>query len=84
VKKVAYRNEAVRTLRRMPTNERRRIMDKIDQLAVEPAQLANQVKKLKGRSGYRLRVGDWRVVFDDNGDVLDILAIGPRGSIYEA
>jgi len=84
VKKVAYRNEAVRTLRRMPTNERRRIMDKIDQLAVEPAQLANQVKKLKGRSGYRLRVGDWRVVFDDNGDVLDILAIGPRSSIYEA
>ena len=59
-------------------------MDKIDQLAVEPAQLANQVKKLKGRSGYRLRVGDWRVIFDDNGDVLDILAIGPRGSIYEA
>lgn len=29
----------------------------------------------------RLRVGDWRVIMLD-GEVLDILDIGPRGSIY--
>jgi mRNA interferase RelE/StbE len=31
----------------------------------------------------RLRVGDWRVIMDDKGAVLDVLKIGPRGSIYE-
>jgi mRNA interferase RelE/StbE len=41
------------------------------------------VKKLQGRDGYRLRVGDWRVIFDRDGVVLAILEIGPRGSIYE-
>jgi mRNA interferase RelE/StbE len=45
--------------------------------------MANNVKKLQGRDGYRLRVGDWRVIFDRDGVVLDILEIGPRGSIYE-
>jgi len=67
----------------MPTNEARRIVEKIDQLAAQPEQLAQQVKRLQGRPGYRLRVGDWRVIFDADGDVLDILAIGPRGGIYE-
>jgi mRNA interferase RelE/StbE len=83
MRKVAYRKEALRVLRRMPTNEARRIVEKIDQLAAQPEQLAQQVKRLQGRPGYRLRVGDWRVIFDADGDVLDILAIGPRGGIYE-
>jgi mRNA interferase RelE/StbE len=83
MRKVAYRKEATHVLSRMPVNERKRIMAKVDQLAARPHELANQVKKLKGRPGFRLRVGDWRVIFDDDGDVLDILAIGSRGSIYE-
>jgi mRNA interferase RelE/StbE len=29
----------------------------------------------------RLRVGDWRVIMDD-GVVLEIVAIGSRGSVY--
>ena len=82
-RQVAYRKEALRALRGMPANEARRVMQKIDQLAAFPEQLAPQVKRLQGRPGFRLRVGDWRVIFDDNGDVLDILAIGPRGSVYE-
>lgn len=82
-RKVAYRKEALRVLRRMPANEARRIMEKIDQLAAFPEQLAPQVKRLQGRPGLRLRIGDWRVIFDAEGDVLDILAIGPRGSVYE-
>lgn len=82
-RQVAYRKEALRALRRMPANEARRVMQKIDQLAAFPEQLPPQVKRLKGRPGFRLRVGDWRVIFDDNGNVLDVLAIGPRGSVYE-
>ena len=45
--------------------------------------MANNVKQSQRRDGYRLRVGDRRVIFDRDGVVLDILEIGPRGSIYE-
>lgn len=65
----------------MPVNTARRILDKIEAYAVNPASQANNVKALKGRDGVRLRVGDWRVIMQD-GEVLDILEIGPRGSIY--
>lgn len=83
MRSVTYRKEATYALSRIPVNERRRIVAKVEQLAARPDELAHQVKKLKGRPGFRLRVGDWRVVFNDDGVVLDILAVGSRGSIYE-
>ncbi len=58
-------------------------MGKVDQYAADPASQANNVKALQGREGVRLRVGDWRVIMRD-GEVLAVLEIGPRGSIYEA
>ena len=44
------------------------IRAKIAQYAADPASLANNVRKLQGREGCRLRVGDWRVIFDETGD----------------
>ena len=41
------------------------------------------VKKLQGfDSMYRLRVGDFRVLYNDKGEILDIIKIGNRGSVY--
>jgi mRNA interferase RelE/StbE len=82
MKRVVYRTAAARALRRMPVNTARRIMGKVDAYAADPASQANNVKTLKGREGIRLRVGDWRVIMHD-GEVLDILDIGPRGGIYD-
>ena len=83
MKDVAYSRSALRTLRRIPRNEAERIRSKIEQYAANPAAQANNVKKLQGREGYRLRVGDWRVIFDENHVVIDVLAIGPRGGVYD-
>ena len=66
----------------MPTNTARRIVSKIEAYADDPAAQRNNVKQLIGREGIRLRVGDWRVIMHD-GEVLDILEIGPRGGIYD-
>ncbi|MDY6400446.1 MAG: hypothetical protein SPL10_04310 [Synergistales bacterium] len=41
------------------------------------------MKKLSGREGYRLRVGDYRVIFDMYGNVIYIDRIGNRGDIYK-
>ena len=75
---------AIRALRRIPANAARLIRGKLDQLAEDPKGTPN-VKSLKGRPGHRLRVGDWRVVYElDHGQRRPIvLDIGPRGSVYD-
>ncbi len=66
----------------MPVDVSTRIVAKIDLYASDPSALSNNIKALKGRNGVRLRVGDWRVIMED-GIVLAVLEIGPRGSIYD-
>ncbi len=83
MKQVSYTKSAIRALRRMPANTARLIRTKIEAYATDPASQANNVTPLKGRAGIRLRVGDWRVIMDDQGTVLAILDIGPRGGIYD-
>ncbi|MFD2181920.1 type II toxin-antitoxin system RelE/ParE family toxin [Rhodoplanes azumiensis] len=80
---IAYRKSALRALLRMPPSTARSIRSKIEQYAADPASLANNVKRLRGRDGYRLRVGDYRVIFDQDGVVMDIIEVGLRGSIDE-
>jgi len=82
VKKIAYSGEALKSLRRLPSNDAQRVRDKIEQYAKDPASQANNIKKLRGRDGLRLRVGDWRVIFDEDKDGIRVLVIGPRGSVY--
>ena len=83
MRQISYTKVAIRVLRRMPVNKSKLIRSKIEAYAQEPASQANNVKSLKGRDGIRLRVGDWRVIMDDQDNVLAILDIGPRGGIYD-
>ena len=59
-------------------------MAKIRETAVNPYARNNNLTKLQGRNGYRLRVGDWRVVYELQDDrlVMLVLEVGPRGGIY--
>jgi mRNA interferase RelE/StbE len=83
MKQISYTKAAIRVLRRMPANTAKLIRTKIEAYATDPASQANNVKSLKGREGTRLRVGDWRVIMDDQGNVLAVLEIGPRSGIYD-
>ncbi|WP_395714598.1 type II toxin-antitoxin system RelE/ParE family toxin [Reyranella sp.] len=82
MKAVVYSKSALKALRRMPANESRRISTKIEQYASDPGSQANNVKALVGSPYIRLRVGDWRVILDDRGCVIDVIKIGPRGDVY--
>ena len=64
------------------SDKRTLIRAKLDELAAEPLSQSANVRKLQGRSEYRLRVQDWRVIFRMEDGVLWIDDIGPRGSIY--
>jgi mRNA interferase RelE/StbE len=64
-------------------NVARRIEEKISGYAADPKSLANVVTELRGTSLKRLRVGDFRVVFEETATEIIVSRIGPRGSIYE-
>ena len=63
-----------------------RIRGKIAEIATSPYDTHNNVIKLQGRNGYRLRVGDWRVLYElhDGELVLLMVDVLPRGSAYKA
>jgi mRNA interferase RelE/StbE len=84
MKNISYSRDAIKSLTRMPANTAKLIRSKIEQYAANPASLANNVKALKGAPGiYRLRVGDWRIVFNEDGQVLSVIKIAARGSVYD-
>ena len=82
--KIRFSKNAGKALHKMPRNLAILIRAKIDEVAADPYAANNNIRALQGRSGYRLRIGDWRVIYELD-DVLRILAverIAPRGGAY--
>ena len=68
----------------MPRDVGGRIRAKLDQVSKDPYAQHKNVTKLQNRLGHRLRVGEWRVIYDVQDDELIILVlkVGSRGDIY--
>ena len=82
---VVIRRQAQKKLQSLPRLERARIAEKIHQLGLDPDNPALDVKRLQGEPHFRLRVGDWRLIFDrqDAVRVIAIELIKPRGDAYK-
>ena len=81
--KITYTKQATKTLRTMPRNTATRILTAIEKVAENPATADLDIRALQGRDGYRLRVGDWRVIYSQDGVVLAVERIAPRGKVYK-
>lgn len=77
--------DATRTMGKLPKNIRENIDGKLSALAAAPAAVNNNVKPLQGRPGFRLRIGDWRVLYeiDHRQRRLLVRHVGPRGEGYK-
>ena len=82
MKTVRYSPEATRDLLRHRTMAAR-IKKALAEYAAGDGAHANQVRKLVGSSERRLRVGDYRAIFEEVGDELIVTAVRPRGSVYD-
>lgn len=73
---------AERQLAKLPAGHLSRLLDAIRALAGEPRPAG--CRKLKGRDGYRLRIGAYRVVYaiDDRERTVTILDLGHRRDVY--
>ena len=81
---ILFTKQADRALRKMPPATARLIREKLDQLAQDPYARNPNLTKLQGRPGYRLRVGDWRVIYELEEDrlVILVLKVASRGGVY--
>lgn len=86
-KKVKYSivlsKKAQKQLDKLPDNIANPIIESIALLEDDPR--PHGCKKLKNRDGYRIRVGDYRVIYDvfDSHLLIDIIVLGHRKDIYE-
>ncbi len=63
--RIEWSARAVKDMRRLAPRDRERILAKIEQYAEDPASLANQVIALSGSQYWRMRVGRYRVIFNN-------------------
>ena len=72
-----------KAIARLPMNWQKRIVAKIKEVAVNPYAPRNNLTKLQGREAYRLRVGDWHVIYVViqlmSALLMVILEVGPQG-----
>jgi mRNA interferase RelE/StbE len=80
---IVLSKQAQKTLDKFSDSIAEPIFNAIYALAQNPR--PKGVKKLKGRDGFRIRVGNYRIIYDiyDNELIIDIIALGHRKNIYD-
>jgi mRNA interferase RelE/StbE len=76
--RILFAKSADKALRGMPRELAQRIREQLDLIAQDPYAQHNNVTKLQNRPGYRLRVGDWRVIYEVGNNRLIIFGAEDR------
>ena len=83
--RLIYRRQARNYLARLPLKIKSRILDQLHDIQKDPENPTSDVDKLKGGSGYRLRVGPYRIIYTLSRAqlVIEVVKIRTRGDIYK-
>jgi mRNA interferase RelE/StbE len=79
MKRITFTPRATTQWLKLSQEVRARVNARLEQFA---ATGQGDVKRLKGRAGARLRIGDWRVIFYEEHGMIVITAVGHRREIY--
>jgi len=79
---VLIKRSAAKELEGLPPKIRRQVAAKVAGLAVTPR--PQGVEKLSGQEKYRIRQGDYRVLYsiDDSAETVTVVKIGHRRDVY--
>jgi len=82
-KKLIILKKPEKYLEKLPLNDQQRIIKALKLLTIAPNLC--DIKPLKGRSEWRLRVGDYRVLYveDITNNTYVVTAIKSRGDVYK-
>jgi mRNA interferase RelE/StbE len=80
---VAIEKDVIKQLTQIPLADYKKIKIAINSLGNEPR--PHGYLKLKGRSGYRIRVGNYRVIYEIEDNLLKIfiLTVAHRKDVYD-
>jgi len=80
--KIEIKKSATKEINRLPKNDIKRIVEKIQALSSVPR--PSGCKKLSGDEKYRIRVGTYRILYSihDNKLVIFIVKVGHRKDVY--
>ena len=79
--KIIWDEKAYDSLNKLEPIISRKILKKVDGLSENP--FSKDIKKLKGNGDFRLRVGDYRIIFSIEKDTIQILKVGHRKNVYD-
>jgi mRNA interferase RelE/StbE len=77
VKTIGLTHSAARDLDKLPVEARAMVTEALARYAVSDE---GDVKRLSGRDGYRMRVGSYRVIFDEDATTILAIYIGRRAT----
>jgi mRNA interferase RelE/StbE len=80
MKRIVFTTAGLRQWTKLSADVRRRIDGRLMELATIGK---GDVRRLNGREGSRLRVGDCRVIFYEEADSIVVVAVGHRREIYD-
>ncbi len=80
--RIEWKHSAEKELRKLPAQAIARIVQAVGRLADNPHPPGSI--KLAGSEAYRLRVGDYRVIYTVYSDmlVIEVVKVGPRKDVY--
>ncbi len=80
-----YRRQARNYLARLPLKIKSVIVNNLHELAANPDNPSLDIDVLKGRKGFRLRVGQYRIIYTRQDDqlLIEVVKIRTRGDIYK-
>ena len=81
--KITFKKSVSKDLRKIPKKDVLRILEAIKALAEDPR--PSQSKKLSGQEKYRLRQGNYRVLYsiEDDKLIIQVVKIGNRRDVYK-
>jgi mRNA interferase RelE/StbE len=81
--RIVFRKSVARDLRPMPTKDLRKILAIIESLSEESR--PSGIEKLSGQDRYRLRQGNYRVIYEINDKevVVAVVKVGHRKDVYQ-
>lgn len=82
--KIIFKASITKDLHQIPDKDVQRILQRIDQLANDPRPPA--AKKLTGKEKYRIRQGNYRIVYtvEDKIVTVTIIKVGHRRAVYDS
>jgi len=80
--RILFTRSAAKELEEVPIKDRRRIVIRIGKLADDPRPMG--AEKLSGDDKYRLRQGDYRILYEirDTELIVTVVRIGNRREVY--